>query len=1124
MVVDRLRKRDYTGLPDIYNDRLTQPLENKNRRFSSLNDVIKLTKKINRLKNIKGYLNPDNVEGSRTRVLENLEVLTFFGFNHNELKEITHIVMGHTPLGNIISGKMNEKALKPVSDLARTYEPRQALNLLRYCRLMTMAETEAARGSNLTQEELEQLFDLYESTVKVVTNRDLDWDSLLDEKITAIGGIHNKIVRKLLMMMNHFEFLGNWSELSQKGQMEKECLADYDDQKLYRIENVINLVKAVEQFEEMYLKFDPLQLPVFYRKFLDIEFHGTGHLFERMDSQHVFTLLWITVNLARGEVINFNPILSDIDASEIEGIIQKVANEVSAINIHNLDLGILKDFGEQLYQNRTSFVVGTGIQLRVTQAVKALEVNYMDMDKDIQKVKNMAGELAGRRISEIPVDDLRTLEVLFSKLESFSQSHLRLIRETDHHMKLPSRENRWFQETQELAEQMRSKFLEVIFRPEDLHTDLDLLYRNSPSLLTYILPEFTALQHLDFSWHLYLKSPVTHYIMKAAKKFQALARHDKESFQDALLSHRLAQKEFGPMATGIVGASASQIDDLEKIVEHLRSNKPLFAALVKSFIFQDIGRISSFRKKYSQEIHPADLAHVGAFFIEKEKIAERYYLDEKGKSYLVFLVRHHSLLHQIIRGELSFYSIQDAIDARDKDLFEAFFLFSFIMISAIREDLIVEDLANRLFQIRALCHRIIDGETTLEAYRSEVFIESGAIFHALETYRTNGLPQGVTPVDYLESCKSEPIGRSKCIASGRMIFAMERLFRLRGIRHVEFLDLANLMLKVPLKFIYKKRKFSSIGYATFEKELFEAFRIYNTLQNLPEDTRHFILNRLIEDKARIFGYEKVSNYLSYGNQVKLLLAGLMGTKKFKSKGAPICLNFLGMSKEIEKRYEAVNDFLNTLSVEELWGDKSQLDKLLKARTGLIFSKEDFPNVLSIKFEDQVNISKKISYMNTISNVEQLKNYFHSSLKSLRKHPFHTDDYELQLEKVFERRLKEITDIILNQTKKQMDLIEDFLELQNLVNDLIDRSWDIGFSEGQKHRLTDLYELRKDSITREKLSEIDTTLKKINDIQELKDYWDSIKWYLQSNRRFFGKEFEHMIAKKFDRVNHELAIE
>jgi hypothetical protein len=53
--------------------------------------------------------------------------------------------------------------------------------------------------------------------------------------------------------------------------------------------------------------------------------------------------------------------------------------------------------------------------------------------------------------------------------------------------------------------------------------------------------------------------------------------------------------------------------------------------------------------------------------------------------------------------------------------------------------------------------------------------------------------------------------------------------------------------------------------------------------------------------------------------------------------------------------------------------------------------------------------------------------------------------------------------------------------------------------------------------REKLSEIESILKTIHDIHELNDYWDSVKWYLLGNRRFFGKEFEYLIAKKFDAV-------
>jgi hypothetical protein len=1120
-VVKKLREERYKNLPQLYTDRLKQPLEHKSRKFTDLNQVLKLLTKISRLEKIRAYLNPDMIEGSQTKVLTNLEALTFFGFSHSELKEIVCILLGHTPLGRIISGKMTEKALKPLTDLARTYEPQDALNLLRYCLLMTFAEIEAARGSEGIQKELAELFNLYDSTVKVVTNRELNWDKLLDEKITSLGGIHNKIVRKLLKMINHFEFLDNWNELRQKGQIEKESLADYDDQKLSRIENVINLVNTIEQFEEMYLKSDPLQLPAFYRKFLDIEFHGTGHLFERMESQNVFTLLWIAANLVRGEVINFNPILADVEAVEIDDRVKKVELEARAINIHYLDFTILRRFSEQLYQDRTAFILGTGFQLKANPRTQNLEIAYMDMDRDIEKLASLSKELTGRLLSEISIGDLKTLENLFSNLESFCQSHRRLLEQMDSTPKLPTRQKQWFHRAQDLREYLRSNFLSVIFRPQDIFTDIDLLFNHTPSLLNFILPEFTSLRDLDLSSHLYLKSPITHYILNSARKFQALIKHDKDSFQDIRFLHTLAQREFGPMAAGIIGVSESQIDNLERIVGRLSLNLPLFDALTKSFIFQDLGRVPRLREKYKSEISPTSFGNAGALFLEKEKIAEKYNLSEKEKGYLIFLVRHHSLLHHIVRGEVSLSAIQRLIDSKDEDLCDAFFVFSFIMLSAIREDLMIEDLAEWLFRIRELCKRILDDETSLESELNEIYSRRGSLFYALESHQRKGMPKGVAPADYLERQEWKKIEKSKSIRSGKMIFAMERLFRLQGIRYVEFFDLANLMLKIPLKFIFKKRKFSSIGYSTFEREVFEALRIYNTLQNLAEETRHFILNQLVDDKVRIFGYEKVSGYLSYENRIKLILLGLLGTRKFRPKGKPIRINFLGMSKIIEKRYEAINDFLNTITIEKLSDYKFNANYLFKAKTGVVLRKENFPNVLSVDFQDRVNISKKISHMDKIDNVEQLKNYFHYGLRSLRKRPFYTEDYELQLEKAFEKRLTEIGDMTLIQTKKQMDLISDFEGLSSLVNDLLERSLDIGFSDEQKHRLNDLYELRKDSLKREKLSEIDSVLKATNDAQELQDYWDSVKWYLQTNRLLFGKEFENLIAKKFDEVLNAL---
>ena len=310
--------------------------------------------------------------------------------------------------------------------------------------------------------------------------------------------------------------------------------------------------------------------------------------------------------------------------------------------------------------------------------------------------------------------------------------------------------------------------------------------------------------------------------------------------------------------------------------------------------------------------------------------------------------------------------------------------------------------------------------------------------------------------------------------------------------------------------------------ATFEKEAYEAFRIYRTLQALVEPARHFILDQLIGDKVRIFGYEKVSGFLSYENQIKLLLIGLLGVQEMKEDNLPISISFLNMIQEIDRRYEAVNDFLNRLSVHQIWDEKYPATHLWNNKVGIILQKDQYPGILCVDFQDRISISRKISYMSSINDLEQLKNYFHYSLRSLRAYPFNTDDYERGLEEAFEKRMTEITDMILNRAENQMGLVKDFEDLHHLVKDLLDRSWDLGFSPEQKHRLNDLYEMRKDALKREKLREVEGLLRNIHEMDELMDCWRGIKWYLQKNRRYFGKEFEYLIAAKFDKAMHSLA--
>lgn len=1117
-----IKSGDYPSLPKILLDRLKQPFENKRRRHSALGYVLKLMGKTTLLERIRNFLNPEGIEGPRTAVMEHIPILDIFGFGPSEVKEILLIVLGHTPYGRIISGKASEKALKPVSEMAVKYDQEQVLNLFRYCRLMTMAETEAARGKVLSKEEVMQLFSLYESTVRVIINEELDWDQLIEEKISSMGGMYNKIIQKALMMMNYAEFIPGWPELIQKGRMQKEALADYNEQKLARIQNVIRLQQTVKHFERMYLVSDPLQHPVFYRRFLEMEFHGTGHLFQKMDSRNVFVLLWLSVHLAHGDIINVNPVLADVQKDSVEERIHKIGKEASFINIRHLGLAMLQHFKDQLRRYHFSFVAGTGFQFKIDENTNALELHFQDIEENIAHAENLLAEVRGLAAADIPLEKFRRLEKFFAGLEAFYQSHQRLLRERESARNLPVRQNKWIEKIEQLRKTLKDNLLLVLFQPPRLFSDLDLLFHNAPTVLDFLLPEFMALKDSDLAGHTSLSSSVTAYIMAAAKKFQALITHEKQKFQDEKFLHSLAQKEFGPMATGIVGISKTQLEHLENIVNRLKEFPHLFDALTKSFLFQDIGRLRILRERYRNVINPADSADAGAIFLERENIAARYDFSKEANAFLIFLVKHHSLLYRNLRGEISLSALQNVLAPKDKNLFDAFFVLSVIMLSAIREDLILEDFADQLFQIRSMCHKIIDGKITLENQFDEVFEQKGVLFYALENYKKEGLPEALTPTEFLESACWNKMDRSQLLHAGKMISAMERIFKLRGIRYIEFQDLVHLELKLPLEFIHKKRKLHSVGYATFEKEVYEAFRIYKTLHKLKEDIRHFILEKLEGDQVRISGYEKTSGYLRYENQVKLLLLGLMGTASVKTRQEdPVSLNFLPIREKIENRYEAVNEFLTDLPLEKLWKGTDLLESLFKAETGILLKKESYSNLLSVDFRDKNDITPKIVYMSSIKDLEQLKNYFQNTLGMLTKQPYYTEDYALQLKEAFNRRIKEITKLALDRVAKQMDLVKDFEDLHTLVKDLLERGWEQVFSREQKHLLEYLYEMRKDKLKAEKLQEIETTLASIHDRQELMDYWDGMKWYLQRNRRFFGKEFENLIALKFDQADAEL---
>jgi hypothetical protein len=320
---------------------------------------------------------------------------------------------------------------------------------------------------------------------------------------------------------------------------------------------------------------------------------------------------------------------------------------------------------------------------------------------------------------------------------------------------------------------------------------------------------------------------------------------------------------------------------------------------------------------------------------------------------------------------------------------------------------------------------------------------------------------------------------------------------------------------VPIEFIYRKKHLYDIGFATYEREIYEAQRVFRSLQLLPSQIRNSILEQLVTDEIRIVGFENVSTYLSYENMIKLLLMGLIGMRTLAGSQEPVSLNFVDLFEVIDKRYEAVNACMQDIPPETIWYDHTKVDRCFTAKTGIVLKKDEIHRMLSIGFVDSIDIQQKISEMQQMTDIDRLKNYYQTSLESIQEVPYYTDDYEAELQKAFSGRLWQIADLMLDRARQQMEQVVEFEELYRCFTEIKNRLTEAGFSEEQKHRLNDIFEFKKDTLKQEKLESIERFLSSIKDPYELKDYWNGLKWYLQHNRLYVGKEFENLVARKFD---------
>jgi len=139
----------------------------------------------------------------------------------------------------------------------------------------------------------------------------------------------------------------------------------------------------------------------------------------------------------------------------------------------------LKRFSEQVYEDQTSFHRGHGVSIEGEPQTQAVDITYIDMDQNIEALEKISERIAGR-LSRKSFCRIWMSWRGFGNLEGFFQSHLKLISHDGTELRLPERQRAWFRKAQNLRSFLRSRFIGMVFQPENLFSHLDLLYATPP--------------------------------------------------------------------------------------------------------------------------------------------------------------------------------------------------------------------------------------------------------------------------------------------------------------------------------------------------------------------------------------------------------------------------------------------------------------------------------------------------------------------------------------------------------------------------------------------------------------------------------------------------------------------
>lgn len=1112
--LEHIRDGRFPKLSQIEQDRISNPFKLRRSRHEGFNAVCRLLKQVGRLRATAAVLNPDHVEGQTTPVLENLEKLSLHGFTREQLKELLLIVVGHTTMSRVVFGKIPPKSLEPVTDMADENDYQHIVELLRICRVMTLAEIAASLGDEFTSAQVQEIFRLYYDAIQVATQPELDWENLVDLQISELGGVQYKAVREMMKFFNLFEFLNNWQEFQDKGPYQKEVLCDYSPRMLSKLQDALDLAGAAADYRQRFLA-DPIPGQThFFRRFLETEFHGTGHLFPRLGTRAGFMLLWISVNATVKHIVNFNPILAGVSTDRCDQRIEKIRKALLDIPEANLGPSFIESIRERLSKNEPAFAFESGIRLMLNPDTQAVDVTFVDVDEDLLQLEALLQHFEAHKLQGVSLKHLQDLERLFSELDSY-RSFL--------NRKSPNRSAAAaerpeigivLQRIEDLEDRLRLIFQGQIFVPEEIYDTVSVLAAHCPHVLRFILPEFHALGNLIENWPTRKKQSVGNYVMRCLQKFQALITKDREGFQDRDTFYQLAKQEFGPLAEEDTGAKHPQLEILEHLVERIRQRPTLYQAFTLGLLFQDIGKIEPYRAAHPELSDLLTHAEQGTALLRKAGILEQYQPDPKIRKTALQLIQHHGFIGHVIQGEEPVTALEHLTASRDERLLDAFVLHSILAAAAVEEGLMTEDLLDLFMWYRAVALQILKSQGSWESWLKDALREK-ADAAAVDS---QALPEMFRIFLPHEESPCGP-GDDLRLRRGRRIAAFERLLRLLDLKWVDYQDLQMFGLNMPPNFIYHKKGLKSTGPSRFKEQLEQAAAVLKIVSEMPAQTRCLLFDCLdpFARGYRVYDFHPLSRYLAASECIKLLQLSFDAFER--AHGANVrngLISFRPLGQNIRKKQDVVRELLRDAQHAAMSTPQADTPASPPSpRVGFHFQHTPHGPGMRVGFQDMLQVEQLIEPLRAARTHEQLKARYKSLLKNLRNLPYDTSDYAEQLKQAYQDQMQKISDEILQNIQDRLKKVSNFSELDQLHQEMNRIKEEASLSEEHEFMMDEFFEHHRARVRDDYLRSILEKICECPTPEALSRYWDEIKKELFAYRPFVGKEYESIIAAFID---------